>query len=366
MRSDVPVGVTLSGGIDSSAIASIMKQSLAEGQELKILSAVSPGEAQDESKFIDIMSKYLNNPVEKVILGWEPDTTFELMKKVTWYNDAPLGSLSNVAHFLLMREAHKLGITVILSGQGADELLCGYKKYLGFYIQSLLSNKRFFRAFLVFISFIINGSILNQFSFQEAKRYLPRIWKRNELDISGPALKDYLPISLGINNKSIGNRQIDDLKRFSVPFLTHYEDRMSMAWSREIRLPFLDYRMIEFCTKLPTSYKISKGWTKYVFRKSVEKLLPKKIVWRKDKQGFSNPQENWLRNELKQQVIETFTEDALIFKLGIVNRSVLLKKYQKFCAQASGKGLIWYRDIFNHLALEIWLQEFKEFIIVND
>ena len=81
MRSDVPVGVTLSGGIDSSAIASIMKQSLAEGQELKILSAVSPGEAQDESKFIDIMSKYLNNPVEKVILGWEPDTTFELMKK---------------------------------------------------------------------------------------------------------------------------------------------------------------------------------------------------------------------------------------------------------------------------------------------
>ena len=158
-----------------------------------------------------------------------------------------------------MREAHKLGITVILSGQGADELLCGYKKYLGFYIQSLLSNKRFFRAFLVFISFIINGSILNQFSFQEAKRYLPRIWKRNELDISGPALKDYLPISLGINNKSIGNRQIDDLKRFSVPFLTHYEDRMSMAWSREIRLPFLDYRMIEFCTKLPTSYKISKA-----------------------------------------------------------------------------------------------------------
>ena len=73
-----------------------------------------------------------------------------------------------------------------------------------------------------------------------------------------------------------------------------------------------------------------------------------------------------MRNELKQQVIETFTEDALIFKLGIVNRSVLLKKYQKFCAQASGKGLIWYRDIFNPLALEIWLQEFKEFIIVND
>jgi asparagine synthase (glutamine-hydrolysing) len=361
------VGVTLSGGIDSSAIASIMKQHLSEGQSLKILSAVSPGQKEDESMFIDIMSDFLKNPVEKVDLSCSPNETFKLMRKVIWHNDAPIGSLSNVAHFLLMREAHSLGITVILSGQGADELLCGYKKYLGFYIQSLIAEKRFFQAFKLLVYFIFNGSILNQFNFREAKRYLPNSWKKNDLNITGPALKDYKSVQVGMDkNISFRKRQINDLKKFSVPFLTHYEDRMSMAWSREIRLPFLDFRLIEFLTKLPTNLKISRGWTKYLFRKSTENFLPKEIVWRKDKQGFSIPQEKWLKNELRDKVLSTFKEDALIFQLGLVNRSALLKNYSKFCNQPAEKGSIWYRDIFNPLALEIWLQSFRDYIEIND
>ena len=366
MRSDVPVGVTLSGGLDSSAIASVMKEHLSEGQDLKILSAVSPGSVQDESEFIDIMSEYLDNPVEKVQLGWEPDEALDLMRKVTWHNDSPLGSFSNVAHYLLMKKAHELGITVILSGQGADELLCGYKKYLGFYVQSLVRSRQYFKALKILFGFSVNGSIINQFNLQEAKRYLPESWKKKDVDIKGPALQSYMPVSVGLQaNQSVIQRQMTDLKQFSVPYLTHYEDRMSMAWSREIRLPFLDYRLMEFFISLPVSFKMTGGWTKYLFRKALQNSLPTKIAWRKDKQGFVSPQEEWLRNELKDEVLEVFSEEALIFRLGLVNRNALLGKYKEFCAQSTGKGRVWYRDIFNPFALEIWLQQYKEFVAIH-
>jgi asparagine synthase (glutamine-hydrolysing) len=366
MRSDVPVGVTLSGGLDSSAIAAIMKEALVEGQELKVLSAVSPGSAQDESEFIDIMADHLGCNVDKISLGWKPEEAIELMRKVTWHNDSPLGSFSNVAHYLMMQKANELGITVILSGQGADELLCGYKKYLGFYIQSLLRKRHYFSAVKLVLGFIFNRSVLNQFSFQEAKRYLPARFSVKEVDIRGPMLNDYKPIQLGLlSGQAVQQRQGTDLGKFSVPYLTHYEDRMSMAWSREIRLPFLDYRLMELFVNLPTRFKLHKGWTKYIFRKAMEDYLPPAINWRKDKQGFVNPQEEWIRSELKDQVLEIFGEDALIFKFGLIDRKALLEKYTVFCEQGDGNGSVWYRDIFNPMALEIWMQTYQKFIIKN-
>ena len=327
MRSDVPIGVTLSGGLDSSAIASQMQKLLSKGQKLSVISAVFPGVENDESEFIDVMSKYLNQPVEKVKITWKPNETLNLLKEATWFNDAPLGSFSNVALYLLMKKANELGITVILSGQGADELLCGYKKYLVFYLQHLARRFRFFSAIRLFVTFFLNKSIINQFNWNEAKRYLPTYFMHKEIDIKGPALKSFVPQDLRLSvGQTVNQRQIEDLRKFSVPYLTHYEDRMSMAWTREIRLPFLDYRMIELLTSLPINFKIASGWTKFIFRKSLEDFLPQKIVWRKDKQGFLSPQETWLRKELKPEILNVFNEDALIFSLGIVKREALLQK----------------------------------------
>lgn len=365
LRSDVPVGVTLSGGLDSSCIATMMKRHLGKLNNLHILSAVAPGSELDESKYIDVMAEFLNATVHKVELNLQADNAIELLKTTICHNDSPVGSFSNIAHYLLMQKAHELGITVILSGQGADELLCGYKKYLAFYIQYLVHKNKFFKAVSVVLSFLLNRSILNQFSIKEAKRYLPKWLKKDDLDISGNKLKQfYQPKSLGLKkNQTLQQRQTADLTQFSVPFLTHYEDRMSMAWSREIRLPFLDYRLMELFINLPIEKKLSRGWTKYIFRQAMDKCLPKQIAWRKDKQGFINPQEEWLKKELNQQVINYFAEDALIFKLGLVNRSILLKKYKLYCTQPAKKSTIWYREIFNPLALEIWLQLNKRFLL---
>jgi asparagine synthase (glutamine-hydrolysing) len=366
LRSDVPVGVTLSGGLDSSSIAAMMVKNLGDSHSLNVISAVSPGSAQDESAFIDIMTEHLKCPVHKVVLDWTAEEALGLMRTTTWHNDSPLGSFSNIAHYLLMKKAHDLGITVILSGQGADELLCGYKKYLGFYIQHFLRHKHLISATRVLSSFICNGTILSQFGLQEAKRYLPAFRRTGEIDIRGPRLQGHARAQLGLKTgQSMSERQAEDINKFSVPFLTHYEDRMSMAWAREIRLPFLDYRLVNMLVNLPTDYKLREGWTKFVFRKAMDGLLPKQITWRKDKQGFVNPQEEWLRGPLRDKVLDLFSEDALIFKSQLIDRKALLMKYDRFCRQSVGKGTVWYREIFNPLALEIWLQTFENSLALD-
>ena len=366
MRSDVPVGVTLSGGLDSSAIASMMKKHLVPGQELLVLSAVSPGSKEDESEFIDIMSRYLNVNVNKVELNWTAEQAITLLKEVSWYNDSPVGSFSNVAHYLLMKEAKKSGIKVILSGQGADELLCGYKKYPLFYLQQLLRDYDFIQAFKLISGFVGTKSVLGQLNFLESKRYLPSFLSKRKRNIFGSKLQQTKSINLGLKvGQSVNERQIEDLEKYSVPYLTHYEDRMSMAWAREIRLPFLDYRLMEMFINLPSDYKIRDGWTKYVFREAMKDYLPTEITWRKDKQGFVNPQEDWLKKELKSEVEKVFSEDALIFSMNLINRSALLENYHEFCQQKQGKGKIWYREIFQPLALEVWLQQYKTYIDEN-
>lgn len=359
LRSDVPVGVLLSGGVDSSAIACAMQAILGPAADLNLLSAVSPDPRFDESPFIDRVADHLKRPVHRVLLELEPARAMTLLEQTTWHQDAPVGSFSNVAHYLLMEQAKAAGITVILSGQGADELLCGYRKYLGFFLQYLFHQGAYGRLVATGWSFWRNGTIINQFSFREGKRYLPRWLTRLEPNITGPALAGFRPIPSGLRRgMTVQERQAADLTRFSIPPLTHYEDRSSMAWSREIRLPFLDYRLVELLAPLPPEWKLQQGWTKYIFRQALAPLVPAEVIWRKDKQGFINPQAEWLKHDLQGEVLKRFAPDAMIFNLGLVDREQLLRKYQAYCRQPAESGRIAFTDIFNPLALEVWLQRF--------
>lgn len=362
LRSDVPIGILLSGGLDSSSIATATQTILGSNNQLNLLGSVSNDARYDESHFMDIMGTYLHNPVNKVTLDLEPESAFDYLEKVCWFNDEPVGSFSNIAHYLLMEKAQELGVTVILSGQGADELLCGYKKYLGFYLQELVRSGKYFQAGNVLLSFWSRKTILSQFSLAEAQRYLPKILRSGKIDIRGDRLQNFTPRFLGLApGSSVLERQSLDVQKFSVPALLHYEDRMSMAWAKEIRVPFLDYRLVELLISLPAEMKLREGWTKYIFRKAMEPYLPPEIAWRKDKQGFVNPQSQWLKKELKDKVLEFFQEESSIFRKGIINRSKLIQQYDLFCQ--NNNDTVHYRDIFNPLALEIWLRKFEDYII---
>src|SRR5206468_6016260 len=130
----------------------------------------------------------LKRRVEKVVLDYPPSNTLDLLSEASWSNDEPIGSFSTLAHYLLMKKANELGVIVLLSGQGADESLCGYSKYLGFYLQQLITSGQWLLAGGVVADFVRRGTVLSQFRYREAKRYLPNWLRFLEIYVRGPVL----------------------------------------------------------------------------------------------------------------------------------------------------------------------------------
>ncbi len=370
LRSDVPVGVLLSGGVDSSAIAAVTRSLAGHETPPRLLSAVSDDPRVDESRYIAIMEHHLRQPVSRINLRMAPDNLVTELADANWYNDAPIAGLSALAHRNLMRRAKELGLIVILSGQGADEILLGYRKYLGFYLQSLLRRGNVFKAAWVLAGFLANRTIVTEFRLGDAKRYIPLLGGLGDTGadmesasaMQGPWLRGWQPCSLGLGPGTLVERQWLDLRHYSVPSLCHYEDRMSMSASREIRLPFLDPRLIDLLMRAPDSYKLRNGWTKYAFRRAMQSLLPREICWRKDKKGFANPEGEWLKHELRTAVREAFAPDSLICRKQIMDSTALLDTYDRYRAQAADGGSIWYREIFAPLSLEHWMRRYDEWI----
>jgi asparagine synthase (glutamine-hydrolysing) len=355
LHADVPVGIALSGGLDSSIIAAIAARShQGEGQEVKLFSATNPGSPDDESEFVHEMERHLALGVSQFTLNaGSGESLFGLLETCVSHNDGPIASFSNVLFFKLMEAAKMAGVTVILTGQGADEVFCGYRKYPALEIKRLFQRGNFLDAAGLALNSARRGTIVAGFKFSEAKRYLGR---SNTNILGEQARRAHLQIELG-RIDTLADRQWQDIAHLSVPYLCHYEDRMSMAWAREVRTPFLDYRLVELGLKMPAGLKMADGWTKYPLRKSFEKWLPKKIAWRKDKKGFVNPQDEWLKNTLRPYVLELMSSaSAEVYQSGLVDRAAYLALFNEYC---NGNKSIWFRDVFAPFSLEIWLRYLK-------
>lgn len=368
LRSDVPVGVLLSGGVDSSSIAAVANHLRGDFAAPQLLSIVSDDSRFDESQHINAMERHLKQQAQKIVLRVSAGTIVEDLSALNWINDEPVAALSVLGHYRLMACAKQLGLKVIMSGQGADEIFLGYRKYLGFYLQTLIRRGSYFTAMKVLSGFVANRTVVNQFDLSDAKRYLPLLRRLGasrrdpEGSLDGAWLRDWNPASVGLGSGSLTERQMADIREFSVPSLCHYEDRMSMAMSREIRLPFLDSRLVDLMLRTPDEYKLRKGWTKYCLREAMQSFLPPEIAWRKDKMGFSSPQGEWLKHELKQSVKDAFGADSMLAKKGIMDSGALLRKYNRYCGQATGRGSIWYREIFAPFSLELWMRRYAAWI----
>ena len=362
LRSDVPVGVLLSGGLDSSAIAAVASQGLGPDSRLTFISAVSDDAATDESRFIGTVAQHLGRPVQEVRLEFPREDILPLIARVTDQCDEPLGGFSCVAQNLLMQRARELGVTVLLSGQGADEVFCGYRKYAAFQLQSLVRSGHWLAAARLLGGFAAQRTVLNQFNLADARRYLPTWLTPRMEDVGGSALAG-VPLlcpSLG-SRGDVRDRQRADIESLSIPALTHWEDRNSMAWSREVRNPFLDYRLVRFGVNLPMTFKVRRGWTKYVLRRAVSESLPASIAWRRDKRGFSTPEARILREELRSRVDELLSPEAEMVRRGLVNRRVARARFAAFLNPSSALAqAVASRDIFQLLSLELWLRAYRE------
>jgi len=346
LRSDVPVGTLLSGGLDSSAITSLIHDHI--NPDIKTFSVVSNHKDFSEESFVDVLVNEKGITNEK--LRFNSGLALENIEKVLAVQDEPYGSLAVVAqHQLFSQIKSDTGITVLLSGQGADEILLGYGKFFFFYLKQLLKKKRFASLSKAAFNSWLKGTTLKDFTLSQAKRYLPGANKRGLNYLKD----DFEPIPIW-HFESMRHRQILDIDHYSVPALTHYEDRNSMDSSIEVRLPFLDYRLVNFLVNLPIENKLKDGWTKYILRDSVHEL-PSEIRWRKDKKGFVTPEELWMKNELGMHIAEIFSKKSSLADLGLIDDQKFLNSLEEF---KSGNRWISHGDLFRVFIAEKWLSSF--------
>ena len=302
LRSDVRVGTCLSGGMDSSYIAATAARLYNKNNEDRFMAitAKSIEKRTDESHFAKMV-------VDSSSLDWKltqpsKEDFLEAVDQVIETQEEPFGSPSIVMAYFVMKKAKEEGCTVLLDGQGGDEALLGYERYYIAYINQQKglfkkiksaiaiskNSKLSFKDIFLYTIYFNNASVralrqLRRYGYIKPK-YRSFVNKRLLQKVAG-------------SNKNIRTLQEFEITKVQMQKLLKFEDRNSMHFSIETRVPFVDYKVVELAYSLPFSYKMFEGWSKYILRKSAKDKLPDEIVWRRNKFGFEAPTKTWLSDK---------------------------------------------------------------------
>ncbi|MBZ5501199.1 MAG: asparagine synthase (glutamine-hydrolyzing) [Acidobacteriia bacterium] len=351
LRSDVPVGVSLSGGVDSSAILCEAKR-LSPASTFQTFSACFEDSRFDERSYISTVTTVTNSARRWTFP--DSESFWKNLETIVYHQDEPVGGTSVFAQWNVMQEARNHGVPVMLGGQGGDEALCGYRKYYFFYLWHLLrkADPRFLRETVLFAQ----SGTSSYWTVGTASRYLPALF-RNRVSalrrLATPALRNVSRnsqqwIGAGAN---IAERQKSDLLKISLPKLLRHEDRNSMAHSVESRLPFLDYRLVELAVRCPDSFKLHDGWSKWLLREAVAGTLPDEIRLRKSKLGFTTPEAEWLHKGLRNGHRHLWHSEEVRMDKYLDAKSLALE-----CARflEGGAGSLPAEMLFRALSIEMW------------
>ena len=328
LRSDVSIGSCLSGGLDSSTVVCTINDMMKKadisqvGAIQKVFTACFDGEKIDESNWAKMV-------VDQTKTDWlrtypKSDEMMNDMEDMIAYQDIPFGSTSIYAQYRVMKLVKESGVTVLMDGQGSDELFAGYGPYFrAFFAEMILkgnwkmlknewknlSNSPISRKYVFNSVFSVFGAKVLPRGFQQLymrfsekkNRYInPKFWKDNMSEV-----EDIRPRAMTSLNQMLHKT----ISQMGLKSLLRYEDRNSMRFSIEARTPFADdLPLIETLFSVPGSYKIHNGWTKKLLRDAMEGIIPKPIQWRRDKLGFVTPEKNWME-QVKQPLKEYITAD---------------------------------------------------------
>lgn len=309
LQADVRVGSCLSGGLDSSAIVCTIREHLQEAN----------GAGQDTFSACWDVPKFDERPYQRAVVEAtgvrshevhpDPEGMFEALDRFAWVQDEPYASPSMYAQWCVFRRASEAGVKVMLDGQGADEALGGYHGFFGAMLAELAGEFRFARLAAECRSLRhMHGYGPRWVAARLAAALAPRtLGQRMQLLSGRLAAPRWLDLqALGASRahplahlERAGTRDVAALSRLqlqhtSLPALLHWEDRSSMAYSVEARVPFLDHRLVEFVLRLPAELKISHGVTKRVLREAMAGCVPERVLRRTDKLGFQPPEREWL------------------------------------------------------------------------
>ncbi|VUT28002.1 MAG: asparagine synthetase B [Candidatus Syntrophoarchaeum sp. GoM_oil] len=352
LRSDVPVGTCLSGGLDSSSIVCLVNRFI-DKKKQKTFSSCFDNKKFDERKYIEKVIE--KTGADKNYIFPEGEELLEEIADLIYYQDEPFGSLSIYAQWNVMKRASEK-VKVLLDGQGGDELLAGYLEYYASFFKTLVIKKRYCKLMKEMILFLIFHPTS---AFELLSKWKLRRGRRNLLS---PAFEsEYGGRSFKITD-NLSEKLLNDLTKDKLPALLHYEDRNSMAFSIEARVPFLDYRLVEYVASLSLNQKLNNGMTKIVFREAMHGVIPEKIRRRRDKMGFVTPEEVWMKTVLKSWVIDILSSKS--FK----NRKYwdAEKVLKEFGNVFSGKKK-YTSDLWRYVCLELWMRRFvDEGMHIND
>jgi len=340
LRSDVEVGSCLSGGLDSSSIVCLIHQLLQSEGKSNLQRTFSSHFEEKEANELEYMQEVIQATGVKAYFTFpQGEDLLQDIENLIWHQEEPFGSTSIFAQWSVFKLVHQNGIKVMLDGQGADEQLAGYIGLASYLFNELRAKKQYLSlAWEVwchsqlqgkpwFSLIPVSGKLWERlFRFQNKKPTLPQVdWIAPNLvelyQNQSHYLKNWQIKPFG-ELENLNNVLYQLTFHNNIQSLLKYEDRNSMAFSVESRVPFLDYRLVEFLFSLPSSFKIRHGYTKRVQRAGMKGILPEKIRRRVSKLGFATPEMSWQKNILRSLISQSL-KDELISSLIIPEQAKL-------------------------------------------
>ena len=358
LRSDVPVGACLSGGMDSSSMVSAMRRAAGDKAVLQSYSAVFPGHDIDETKNIEVMTEAAKLGAHRV--EPRPKDVVEDLRTLIYHQDEPIRSSSQLAQWTVMRLAHSQGMKVLLNGQGGDEVFAGYPYFFGNYYISLLRRFKFLTLLKEMRAYRRNhpkGDAVRYMLFH----LLPRRLQRRLLIGTMPLDKEFRKRVKSMSpqaeriyfSRNLQSAQFDHIN-MKMRELLRYEDKSAMAFSIETRLPFLDHRLVDHAMSLPEGYRMSKGTTKRVFRDAMRGTVPDEILDDHRKIGFETPESEWFNDREVGKFITDILSSKEFKKRGYFDP----KRLGRLWTNYTGDDKFVTRAIWRAVCIELWFRVF--------
>jgi asparagine synthase (glutamine-hydrolysing) len=358
LRSDVAVGVCLSGGLDSSSITSILTRILHKS-DLQTFSAVyGDGVEGDESMYLNLLQKNIYDMHKTVPTV---DTLLSDIESFIVCHGEPVPSTGPYAQYKVM-ELAKGKVKVLLDGQGGDEILAGYHYFFGTYLKELLSHLRlriFVKELVAYYSkhkslYALQSLVF--YSLPNALKTRARLAGRDYLDREfylQHSTTTQLPSTL-FNARTLQESLINHFL-YKLEHLLKWEDRNSMFFSLESRVPFLDHRLVEKTLSLSPERVINDGMTKYILRQAMEGIIPESIRLRRDKVGFLTPEQQWFRSPKLQAYVRDILNSDTFRRRPYFDHGKCVRIYDAHMRGRVNAS----RDIWKWINLELWLRNLE-------
>ena len=372
LRSDVPIGTCLSGGLDSSAIACTVDHLLeteAEnarpvGDRQRTFTAYFDVEGFDERPYaLEVVRRTKADPHW---ISFTDEDVVEYLPAIVTAQDEPFGSTSIVAQWFLMRAAREAGLKVMLDGQGGDETFAGYPTYFSYRFADLLTRGKLPRLRRELAAYrrlhgvparSLAEALVRPLASERMKLRL-RARLKGTAGLAGPALHGTRPGGVDQSSRFpdfLRRRMELILTERGLPELLHYEDRNSMAHSLEARVPFLDYRLVELCFSLPPTLRSARGVPQVALRRALGDLLPPAVRDRVDKLGFVTPEGRWMRRGLGSLAEDVFGSREFADR-GLVDAAAARRRLEAHRRGELEAGF----ELWRILNLELWARTFLD------